>query len=49
MKFFYFLLNTLLKLSEKWAVKMKLFNIPFAVWKRLLNVYEIPNIYDKNL
>ena len=49
MKFLYFLLNTLLKLSEKWAMQMKLFNIPFAVCKRVFSIYEIPNIYDKNL
>ena len=41
-----FLLNTLLKLSEKWAVQITLFHIPLDVWKRILNICEIPYIYD---
>ena len=45
-KFLYFLLNTLLQLLQKSAVEMKLFNKSLVVCKRILNIYEIPHIYD---
>ena len=41
-----FLFNTLLKLLEKWAVQITIFNIPFAVCKIILNIYEILYISD---
>ena len=41
------LLNTLLKLSEKRMAQISLFSIPLAVSKRILNIYEIPYIYDR--
>ena len=31
---------------EKWAVQIKLFNIPLAFFKRILHIYEIPYIFE---
>ena len=42
-----FSLNILLKLLEKWATQIKVFNIPLLVCKRMLNICEIPYIYDR--
>ena len=39
--FLYFLLKTLLKLSVKWVGGIKLFNIPLAACKSILNIYGI--------
>ena len=40
-----FLWNTLLKFLEKRERQIKLFHIPLAVYKRILNIYEIPCIH----
>ena len=40
-----FLWNTPLKLSQTWTTQIKNFNIPLAVCKIILNIYEIPCIH----
>ena len=40
-----FLWNTPLKLLQKCTTQIKLFNLPIAVCKIILNIYEIPCIH----